>query len=48
MDDRLGMDQYVDLRRVEIEEPVRFDDLSPLFIIVAESMVILAPIDQLG
>src|SRR5262245_31744145 len=30
MDDRLGMDQDLDLLRGQVEEPARFDDLEPL------------------
>ena len=42
------MDEDLDLFVGQTKEPVGFDDLKPLFIKVAESMVIFAPISQLG
>jgi hypothetical protein len=48
MDDALAMHQDFDLRLGNIEEPARLNDFQPLFISVAESIVILAPIFQFG
>ena len=48
MDDALAVDQHFDLRLRISKSHRGFDDLQPLFIKVAESMVILAPIFQFG
>jgi len=48
MNDAFPMDHDLDLGFRDVEEPPGFDDFETLFMRVAESIVILAPIFQLG
>ena len=48
MDDRLGMHHHVEFFRRHAEQVMASINSKPLFIIVAESTVILGPMDQLG
>ena len=48
MDDRLRMDEHVELIRLQAEKVVGLDQFQPLFIRLAESMLIFDPIDQTG